>query len=219
MYRTILFDLDGTLTDPGQGITNSVAYALRGLGLPVPPRAELYRYIGPPLLQSFADQAGLDPAQARRALALYREYYAPTGILENEVYPGIPRLLAGLRAAGRQVVLATSKPEPYARQILAHFGLAGYFDQVAGATMDETRTDKAEVIAYALSLAGVARREEAVMVGDRDYDVAGAHRQGLGCIGVLFGYGSAEELRAAGADALAEDVPALERLLLGAHRP
>lgn len=214
-YQTILFDLDGTLTDPGPGITNAVGYALQKLGRPVPPREELYCYIGPPLLDSFARYAGMSEDEAKRALAYYREYFAPIGLYENAVYPGIPELLARLRQAGRTLVLATSKPEPFAGRILEHFALAPYFDFVAGSTMDERRTAKAEVIAYALTLAGVTDRSAAVMVGDRDYDVLGAKEQGLGCIGVLFGYGSAAELTAAGAQALAPDVPALERLLLG----
>ncbi len=220
MYKTILFDLDGTLTDPGQGITNSVAYALQKMGRPVPAREELYRYIGPPLVPSFQTYAGMTEAEARRALGFYREYFAPRGIFENAVYPGIPALLKALAAAGRQVVLATSKPEPFARQILAHFGLAGYFAFVAGSTLEETRTEKREVIAWALQNTGAAAAGT-VMVGDRAYDVAGAAANGIPCIGVLFGYGSAEELRAAGAAALAADTAQLGELLLGpgAYRP
>lgn len=213
MIETILFDLDGTLTDPGLGITNAVAHALQKVGCPVPPREELYRYIGPPLLPSFRDYAGLGEAQARQALGFYREYFAPIGLYENEVYPGIPALLAALKAAGRRVVLATSKPEPFARRILEHFDLARYFDFVAGSTLEETRTEKREVIAWALEKTH-ADPARTVMVGDRGYDVHGAAENGIPCIGVLFGYGTADELRAAGAAALAATVAQLQALLL-----
>lgn len=214
MYTTILFDLDGTLTDPGLGITNAVMHALQKMGRPVPPREDLYRYIGPPLLGSFERFAGMNATEARQALGFYREYFVPTGMFENEVYPGIPQLLERLRKAGKTVVLATSKPEPFARRILEHFDLLRWFDHVAGSTLDETRTEKAEVIAYALQLADVTDRASAVMVGDRSYDVDGAREQGLACIGVLFGYGSRPELEQAGAVAVAAGVAELEQLLL-----
>lgn len=209
--NTVLFDLDGTLTDPGLGITNSVAHALRRMGRPVPPRQQLYRYIGPPLISSFMEYAGLTEAEARQAVTLYRDYFAPTGIFENAVYEGIPALLGDLRAAGRQVVLATSKPEKFAVQILEHFDLAQYFDVVAGASMDESRTAKADVIALALQRCGAV---QAVMVGDREHDVLGARANGLPCIGVGYGYGSREELLDAGAAAFAETVADLRTLLL-----
>lgn len=213
MYKTVLFDLDGTLTDPGVGITNAVGYALQKLGRAVPPREELYRYIGPPLLPGFRRYAGLSEAEARRALGFYREYFAPKGIFENEVYPGIPQLLAALQAAGRQAVLATSKLEPFARRILEHFDLARYFTFVAGSTLEETRTEKHEVIAWALESTH-ADPARTVMVGDRDYDVRGAAQNGIPCIGVLFGYGSRQELEDAGAAAVAADAAALQALLL-----
>lgn len=212
--QVVLFDLDGTLTDPGLGITNSVANALRCLGIPVPPRQELYKFIGPPLLDSFRTYYGMEEEQARRAVVHFREYFRDTGIFENTVYEGIPELLADLKAAGRTVVLATSKPEEFALRILEHFDLLRYFDTAAGATMGEARTDKAEVIAYALEKAGVTDRSAVVMVGDREHDVLGAAKNGLPCIGVLFGYGSRAELEAAGAAAIAADVAGLRDLLL-----
>lgn len=217
MYKTILFDLDGTLTDPGLGITNAVAHSLRRLGRPVPPRAELNKFIGPPLLHSYQVYAGLTEAEARAAIPLYREYFVPTGMFENEVYPGIPALLAALRAAGKTLVLATSKPEPFAVRILEHFDLARYFDLVVGSTLDETRTEKAEVIAYALAQlpsGAPAVKKSAVMVGDRDYDVRGAAANGLPCVGVAFGYGTRAELTAAGAAAVAGTVSELQNILL-----
>lgn len=214
MYNTILFDLDGTLTDPGLGITNAVAHSLRRLGRPMLPRAELDKFIGPPLLHSYQVYCGLSEAEARAAVPLYREYFVPTGMFENEVYPGIPALLAALRAAGKQVALATSKPEPFSVRILEHFDLARYFDLVAGATLDETRTEKAEVIAWALEQLHICDKTGVVMVGDRDYDVRGAEQNGLPCIGVTFGYGTRQELEAAGAAAVADTVEELQVLLL-----
>ena len=196
-YTIILFDLDGTLTDSAPGILNSVRYACRKLGLPIPGEETLRRFLGPPLIASF------------------REYFPTKGLFENEVYPGIPALLADIKSAGKTVIIATSKPEAYARRILEHFGLAQYCDFICGATLDETRTDKAEVIAYALETAGITDKTGLVMVGDREHDVLGAKKNGLPCIGAVYGYGTAGELTAAGAAALAETVDELHKLLLG----
>lgn len=210
-FDTVLFDLDGTLTDPAEGITNSVAFALERFGVSVADRRELLPFIGPPLKESFMHFYGMDDARAEQAVADYREYFAPKGIFENAVYPGVADMLCALRAAGTRMVLATSKPEVFARQILEHFGLLEQFDAVCGSELDGRRTDKAEVIAEAL------RRcpgEHPVMVGDRLHDVAGAKKNGLPCIGVLFGYGGREELQTAGADWLVEDVQELKNLLL-----
>ena len=211
MYGTVLFDLDGTLTDPGIGITNSVRYALERYGIAVADRRELYCFIGPPLRESFEKYYGFSEKQAREAVACYREYFAQTGLLENKVYDGIESLLQQLRAAGKTLLVATSKPEVFARRILEHFGLDGYFDFIAGATLDETRVRKADVIAYALDSCGVTDLAQAVMVGDREQDVLGARAMGIDCIGVLFGYGSREELEQAGARYLAETVEDIAR--------
>lgn len=213
-YDCILFDLDGTLTDPGLGITNSVMYALNAFGIETPDRRELYKFIGPPLLDSFARFYGMSPADCREALRLYRVRFVDGGMFENEVYPGIPRLLERLKAAGYRLLVATSKPEPYSIQILEHFGLAGYFEFIAGSSMDETRSTKDAVIAYALERAGITDPGRAIMVGDRLHDVEGAAANGMRCIGVLYGYGSREELEAAGAVRLAEDPEVLGSLLL-----
>ena len=202
-YDTVLFDLDGTLTDPGEGITNSVAYALRQFGIENTDRTQLYKFIGPPLKESFIKYYGFSDQQAEEAVAQYRVYFAPKGLFENKVYPGVPQLLAQLRAKGYKLLLATSKPEGFPVQSLEHFGLLEYFDVAAGATMDGSRVAKADVIAYALQKAGVTDRTRAVMVGDRLHDVEGAKAQGLACIGVLYGYGDAAELTAAGAAHLA----------------
>jgi phosphoglycolate phosphatase len=215
MYDTILFDLDGTLTDPGEGITNSVAYALERYGIHNTDRRELYCFIGPPLLESFQKFYGLTYEQADQGVNYYREYYGTKGIFENKVIDGIPQLLEHLKAAGKRLIVATSKPEGYSNQILEHYGLAQYFDFVAGALMDNSRTDKAKVIAYAMEQCGITASDNVIMVGDREHDVIGAKKNGLACVGVLFGYGSAEELTAAGAVKLAKDAKELEEILLG----
>lgn len=212
-YRYIFFDLDGTLTDPGMGITNSVLYALKKFGIEEE-RSKVYCFIGPPLLDSFRKYYGFSPEGAREAVVAYREYYSVTGILENAVYEGIEALLADLQKAGKILVLATSKPEVFARQILEHFGLAKYFTVIAGATMSETRTQKDEVIRYAMELCGLSEGEEIVMIGDRKYDILGARACGVDSIGVTFGYGSREELEATAPIALAEDVAELRKILL-----
>lgn len=213
-YQTILFDLDGTLTDSAPGILNSVRYACRKMQLTIPEEATLRRFLGPPLPSSFRSYLHLNEADTNRAVAAFREYYPDKGIFENEVYPGIPALLADLKAAGKTVVMATSKPEVFARRIMQHFSLENYFDAICGATMDETRTDKGEVIAYALRTIGATSTQGIVMVGDREHDVKGAAGNGLPCIGAVYGYGSAEELTAAGAFALADTVADLRKQLL-----
>lgn len=213
-YDIILFDLDGTLTDPGLGITNSAAYALHKFQIEVPDRTSLYKFIGPPLIESFEKYYGFSAEEAQTALHYFREYFSVTGILENEVYPGIKELLQALQSAGKSILLATSKPEEYARRILAHFDLDSYFTYIAGATMDEKRVKKAEVIQYALDFCNITDTSRAVMIGDREHDILGAKAHGLDSIGVLFGYGNREELEAAGATLLAETVADLEHYLL-----
>lgn len=212
MYQTILFDLDGTLTDPGIGITNSVAYALGKYGITVNDRSELYKFIGPPLQSSFERFYGFSKEDARAAMGYYREYYKDKGIYENVLYEGMAGFLKDLCDAGRTLLVATSKPEKFAIQILGHFGIEKYFTYVAGSNMDGTRVEKDEVIAYALKAGGITQLESAVMVGDREYDIVGAKKVGMDSIGVLFGYGSRQELEAAGATYLAkrlEDIQAV----------
>lgn len=203
MYQHILFDLDGTLTDPGLGITNSVIYALNKFHIDAPDRSALYRFIGPPLLDSFMEFYGFSEEQSLLAVRYYREYFQVRGLYENEVYSGIPEVLAALKARGRTLLLATSKPEEYAVEILRHFHLYQYFDFIAGATMDGSRSRKADVIAHALDIGRVSPLSSAVMVGDREHDILGAGQIGLDSIGVLYGYGSEAELQAAGATYIA----------------
>lgn len=214
MYQTILFDLDGTLTDPGEGITNSVAYSLRRYGIEVSDRRELYRFIGPPLYESYMNFYGFDEQTAHEAVEVYREYYRPYGIFENKVYPGIPQLLARLKSAGKRLLVATSKPEGFSRQILEHFGLSQYFDFVAGSTLDGSRITKADVIRHALDSTSLTPDGTLLMVGDREHDVLGAKELGIDCIGVLFGYGSRGELEQAGAKYIASTVGDISSIIL-----
>jgi len=202
MKKILLFDLDGTLTDPALGITNSILYALEKMGFPRPPRAELYPFIGPPLVESFQKYCSMTAAEAEHALAVYREYFSVTGLFENEVYEGIPAALANLRAAGFSLCLATSKPEKFARQIMDHFDLAKYFDFIGGADIEGARGAKADVIGYVLAAVG-AHAADALMIGDRMHDAEGAAAHGIPTVGVTWGYGSEEELRRAGAIRLA----------------
>ena len=210
-YDTVFFDLDGTVTDPGIGITNSVRHALAYWGITEPDRAALYPFIGPPLKESFLKYYGITDGD--EAVRRYREYYADRGIFENEVYPGIPALLQSLRAAGVKIHLATSKPELFAEKILVHFGLRDYFDTVTGATMDERLVEKADVLREAMRRAN-ADPCHSVMVGDRRHDVLGAAACGIPAIGVTYGYGSRDELLAAGASALAASPEEVLRGLL-----
>lgn len=204
MYHTVLFDLDGTLTDPGVGITNSVVYALKKYGINVSDRTELYKFIGPPLQESFEVFYGFSESQAKEAVGYYREHYSKTGIFENKVYEGLEDALKALKDSGKRLVVATAKPELFANQILGHFHLAEYFSFVAGANMDGTRTKKDEVIAYALESCQLTDHSKVVMVGDREHDVIGAAKFGIDTIGVLYGYGTKEELDTAGAAYLAK---------------
>ncbi|HXZ84375.1 MAG TPA: HAD family hydrolase [Myxococcota bacterium] len=213
--RALLFDLDGTLTDPKPGITRAIQYALRKGGHPVPAVDALEPFIGPPLEQSFRELLCLSPAAARQALADYREYFDARGWRENSVYPGIPELLAELRGRGARLVLATAKPTVFAERILAHFELGQHFESVVASHLDGRRVDKCELIADALaSLFGVAR-ESVAHVGDRSHDVLGARANGITAIAVGYGYGTPAELQAAQPDALADSVPALRGLLRG----
>ncbi|MBQ9860127.1 MAG: HAD hydrolase-like protein [Clostridia bacterium] len=212
--RYVLFDLDGTLTDPGPGITNCVAYALEKFGVYPKGREELYPYIGPPLVPSFREYHGLSAEQAEQALLYYRERFSAKGLYENEVYAGIPELLAALRERGDKLIVATSKPEEFTNRILAHFDLSKYFDFVGGNTLDEARPTKASVITYIQENYPDITADNAVMVGDRKYDIEGAHACGLPAVGVLYGYGDRAELETVCADKIAVTVSELASLLL-----
>lgn len=213
MVPTILFDLDGTLTDPAPGILNSVVYALQQMNSPVLPRQELLQFIGPPLVYSFQTYSGMTKEEAVEATRQYRVYFGDKGLLENAVFDGVPQMLQKLRDAGAKLYIATSKPEIYTNRILEHFDLMRYFDAVAGATLDETRAYKEQVVAYALEEFGI-EPGTAVMVGDRKHDMHGGKVNGLRTVGVTFGYGSREELLESGADVLANSVDELYDVLI-----
>ena len=213
-WKYLFFDLDGTLADPMPGITRSVQHALRHFGIEVEDLNELCPFIGPPLADYFRERYGMTDAEATEAVAKYREYYAPKGIFENEPYPGILSLLAATTAAGCINVMATSKPTPFARQIAEHFGFEQHFRLISGSTFDGTRTTKADVIRHALGELQIAPHE-AVMIGDRRYDIEGAAETGLDSIAVGWGYASPGELEAAHPGHFAPDVAALRRLLIG----
>ena len=200
MKKTILFDLDGTLTDSGEGIINCVIYALEKFGLPIPAREELRYFVGPPLHESFVKQ-GVPAERAEEAVAVYRERYVPTGMFENTPYPGIRELLEALKEEGHTLYVASSKPEWMCVEILKHFQMDHYFHQICGATMDTSRTNKEAVIAYLLDLSGAS--DHIIMVGDTRFDVIGAKAHGIPTIGVSWGYGSVEEMQEAGAAAIA----------------
>ena len=212
IYPSILFDLDGTLTDPAVGITTAVAYAVEKMGFTPPPREALLHYIGPPLKDTFMQDYNLSPEEGDRAVALYREYFAPKGLFENQVYPGIPELLAALKARGIWIALATSKPEVFAKKILDHFDMSQYFDEIVGSELDGRRVRKAEVVAEALSRCPTPDR--ALMVGDRHHDITGAHENRLPAAGVLYGYGSRAEMEEYRADFILETVADLSAFLL-----
>ena len=214
-YHTILFDLDGTLTDSQEGITKSVQYALAHFGIEVEDLSSLRKFIGPPLTESFKAFYGMDDREAHVGLVKYRERFTDVGWAENAVYPGIGELVADLKKSGKRLLLATSKPEVQALKIMEHFGLKEHFELICGPALNAPDGyGKADVIRDALRRANITDLTGIVMVGDRHHDVDGAHAVGLPCIGVLYGYGDRAELVSAGADHIAEDPAALRRMLL-----
>ncbi|WP_054940488.1 HAD family hydrolase [Paenibacillus ihuae] len=210
--KSILFDLDGTLTDPKEGITRCVEYALNKFGIEVAHLDLLLPYIGPPLYDSFVQIQGLPEEQAAQAVIYYRERYSTIGMFENSVIPGIPQLLEALQGMGYTLYVATSKPTVFAEEILRYYGLDGYFKHVAGSNLDGTRSKKREVIQYVLDQNAIAP-EEALMIGDREHDIIGAKGCGVASVGVLFGYGSEEELSSSGADYMASTVEEIQEII------
>lgn len=211
-FDTAFFDLDGTLTDSAPGILNSIRHALKQAGAPEPSPEILNLFIGPPLVDSFKRYCGFTPQQANQALADYRTYFTTMGgMLENRVYDGVEELLTHLNALGVRCLVATSKPEVFSNRILQHFALAHHFAAVHGATLDESRNRKADIIAWALTHSGELGR--VVMIGDRDHDVNGAHVNHLPAIGVTYGYGSRAELMQAHAEFLADTPADIERII------
>lgn len=213
-YTTLFFDLDGTLTDSEEGIVKCVQYSLRVLGLEEQDASVLRSFIGPPLRASYQQVYGFSEAQTTAAIDLFHERFDALGKFENRPYDGIPALLGGLKRAGFKLMLATSKPEHFARQIMAHFSLEDYFNAICGADEAQGRCEKQDVIKELLRLNPPLNRDNTIMVGDRKYDVEGAALCGLDCIGVAYGFGGWAELQAAGAKYVVSSVDALGALLL-----
>lgn len=200
MKKAILFDLDGTLTDSGEGIMNCAKLALEHYGLPIPSEAELRTFVGPPLHESFV-RFGVPEEEADNAIKIYRSRYIPIGKFENHPYDGIYHVLEQLKELGHTLYVATSKPETMSVEILEHFGMAKYFDIIAGASFDRSRSSKEDVIAYLLEQCG--DYEEKIMVGDTAFDVIGAKAHGIPTVGVSWGYGKVEDMEKAGAISIA----------------
>ena len=213
MFDLILFDLDGTLTDPKIGITKSIQYGLAKLGIQEDDLDSLVPFIGAPLFLCLQDRYSLDERQAEEIVGHYREYYGETGIYENAVYPGIPELLSDLHAAGKKLAVATLKPTFFAKKVLEHFDILDCFDSVSGSNLDIAGLSKTEIIKNALDELPDTPREHVVMVGDREHDVHAAQANGVESIAVTYGYGTVEELRNAGATHLANFVSDLKTLL------
>lgn len=205
-YNTFLFDLDGTLIDSSEGIVNSVIYALKKMGIKETDREKLLAFIGPPLNDSFSKYYGFSEEKCWKAIEAYREYYKDKGIFECYVYDGIEEVLKKMKEAGKKVLVATSKPEIFAKRILEHFSLASYFDCIAGMALNGERGTKAEVIAYAFEENNITDLSKVLMIGDREYDVIGAHKIGVNCLGILYGFGSREEFKNVNADYVEEEV-------------
>ncbi|SHI38817.1 phosphoglycolate phosphatase [Dethiosulfatibacter aminovorans DSM 17477] len=213
-YRYILFDLDGTITDSIDGITNSIIYALKKYDIEIVDRNELQKFIGPPLVSSFKNFCGFSEEDANEALRYFREYYSTKGIFESSVYKGIEELLTRLKSENKTLIVATSKPEAYARRILEDLEMDKYFSYIAGSKFDGTRIEKSDVIAYAMKSCGITDLSLVLMVGDRKQDIMGAKKTGIDSVGVLFGYGDRKELENAGATYIVETVGDLQDLLV-----
>jgi phosphoglycolate phosphatase len=218
VIKNVLFDLDGTLTDPREGITGCIQFALEKLGRPVPLQSELEKYIGPPLRGTFASLLeSSDVEMVETAVRFYRERFSTVGLFENKLYTGVPPMLESLRAASRRLFVATSKVGIYAERILEHFGLTHFFDGVYGSTLEGRFDNKAELLAHLLDRESLSAAETA-MVGDREHDVSAARHNRLLAIGITYGYGTHRELTAAGADALCDSPAELVNLILQRRR-
>lgn len=210
----ILMDLDGTITNPKEGITKSIQYALQAMNIFIDDLDSLTKHIGPPLRDGFMEYYGFSEEKAEAATAEYRKYYSEKGIYQNKVYDGIENLLIKLKQAGKYLIVATSKPENYAVRILKYCYLDHYFDDICGATFDKSRDDKESVIRYALERNSITDLDKVVMVGDRKYDILGAKAVGIASIGVLYGFGSRKELEEAGADYIAATVDEIYDIIM-----
>lgn len=216
MYNYIFFDLDGTLTDPREGITKSVQHALKRMGIEEPDLKKLEPFIGPPLVDSFKEFYHFTDEQAWKALDYYREYFSVTGLYQNKLLPGADKMLKSLKGHGKVLAIASSKPEPFVRQIAENFRIIQYFDYICGSTMDETRTKKEEVIEELLLRMRLPKEKlsQVLMVGDRRHDVEGAAFFGIPCLGLSIGFAAEGELERAGAIAIADSMKDVEEFVL-----
>ncbi len=212
-YNTVLFDLDGTISDSGQGITNSVKYSLKKFGIEENDFEKLKRFVGPPLYASFEKYYGFTHEEAVKAVEYYREYYNAGGIFELTIYDGVIDLLKALRESGKKIILATSKPEVYAEKIAEHFGFKDYFDNISGALLDGSRIEKADIITYALQRVSESDISKCIMIGDRSFDVIGARAFGMDSIGVTWGYGERAELEESGATYIVDSAEEIKVIL------
>ena len=213
-YDFVLFDFDGTIADTSEGIFRTFDYVKTVMGGRDVPKSEYQKLIGPPLTYSFSEFFGMEGDKVSEAVKTFREYYETHGLFQCSLYSGLPSLFATLKNGGKTLLVATSKPELYAKKLLAHFGVSEYFSFVGGSDKEEKRAKKSEVIEYVLSVSKIEDKSRAVMVGDRLYDAEGARQAGLDCIGVLYGFGSLEELKSAGVVDIAETPAHLARILL-----
>ena len=213
-YTDILFDLDGTLTDPFEGITRSVQISLSYFGIEVNNRDELKCFIGPPLWESYMKYYGLSKDESEIAVAKYREYFSVKGLFENEVYNGIYEFLSEIKEQGVRLSVATSKPTVFSQKILDKFELSRFFTFLSGSELNGERINKADVIEYALENLNIIDRSKVLMVGDRHHDINGAKSSKVSSCGVLWGYGTGDELKNAGADYIVRDLDELKRIIL-----
>mgnify|MGYP005827765505 FL=1 len=216
-YKIILFDLDGTLSDPKEGITKSVQYALENLDVEVPEVQELECFIGPPLQVSFAEYYDFDEGKTQRAIDFYRERFKEKGMFENKLYSNIPSLLETLKEKGFTLVVATSKPTVFAEQIVKHFNIEQFFALIAGSNLDGTRTSKTEIIQYILDIYQGYEPANFMMIGDRKHDIIGAHNTGIDSIGVTYGYGSFEEISQSDPTYIVKSVDGIKDVLIGSR--
>lgn len=212
-YKMILFDLDGTLSDPKIGITKSVQYGLENMGIFEPDLQKLECFIGPPLQDSFAEYYHMNENDILKAIDYYRERFKEKGMFENELYPGIQAMLESLKQAGHKLIIATSKPTVFSEQILKYFAIDRYFDQVVGSNLDGTRSSKTDIIDYIINLYRNYDQNDFVMIGDRKHDLIGAHNTGIDCIGVTYGYGSIDEIKGASPTYMVGSVEELKQIL------
>lgn len=213
-YDIIAFDLDGTLTNPERGLIASFVYAFKKMGVDYGQKSELKRFIGPPIYEEWQRCFGFTPEESSKALLIFREYYSVYGWWDNEIYPGVKEMLEKLKNAGKKIILATSKPEIFAKKVLELFDISKYFDFIGGASTDKTRDKKSEVLEYSLASVGVSDKSKAILVGDRVYDSEGAIACGIDSLGVLYAHGSDSEVRSAGFTYVVNNVEDIAALLI-----